>query len=102
MSEESSLIVGLGQRRPGSEQPLEQDLPVGTFLVFRQKNERVTQEQGGGHVAEVGRMAENRSVRRERAGWVGGSKAWQVSWTALGAHWKVSRGLKGYGHWVSL
>ena len=54
MSEESSLIMGIGQRLPGSEQPLEQDLPVGTFLVCRQKNERVTQEQGGGHVAEVG------------------------------------------------
>lgn len=54
MSEEFSLMVGFGQRLPGSEQPLEQDLPAATFLVCRQENARVTQKQGDGYVAGAG------------------------------------------------
>lgn len=53
-SEESSLMMGFWQRFPGSEQTLEQDLPAGTFLVCRQENAWVTQEQGDGYVAGAG------------------------------------------------
>ena len=47
-------MMGFWQRFPGSEQPLEQDLPADTFLVCRQENAWMTQEQGDGYVAGAG------------------------------------------------
>lgn len=54
MSQEFLLMVGFGQRLPGSEKPLEQDLPAATFLVCRQENARVTQKQEDGYMAGAG------------------------------------------------